>query len=80
MSTELVIKVLTEDGDKIELQLIDSYIIDGQKYSLLAPIGDDENAYVYKAIDLGNNKTEYETVEDEVIFNKVLDEYEKSFN
>lgn len=80
MGNELIIKVLTEDGEKIDLQLIESYVINGQKYSLLAPMNDDENAYVYKAIDMGNNKTEYEVVEDDVIFNAVLDEYEKSFN
>ncbi|WBW95380.1 DUF1292 domain-containing protein [Oceanirhabdus sp. W0125-5] len=80
MSTELIIKVMTEDGNKIELQLIESFVIEGQKYSLLAPVDDDENAYVYKAIDLGDNKTEYEVVEDDMIFNMVLDEYEKMFN
>jgi len=80
MSAELIIKVMTEEGKKIELQLIESFVIQGQKYSLLAPVDDDENAFVYKAIDLGENKTEYEVVEDDEIFNKVLDEYEKMFN
>ena len=80
MSTELIIKVMTEEGKKIDLQLIESFVIEGQKYSLLSPVDDDENAYVYKAIDLGENKTEYEVVEDDHIFNMVLDEYEKMFN
>lgn len=76
MSDSLVIKVMNEDGEKIELQLIHSLVVDGQKYVLLAPIGEEDDAYVYKAIPLGDNKESYEYIEDDEEFNKVLDAYE----
>lgn len=76
MSDSLIIKVLNEDGEKIELQLIDSLVVDGQKYVLLAPVGEEDDAYVYKAISLGDNKESYEYIEDDEEFNKVLDAYE----
>ena len=76
MSDSLVIKVMNEDGEKIELQLIHSLVVDGQKYVLLAPIGEEDDAYVYKAIPLGENKESYEYIEDDEEFNKVLDAYE----
>lgn len=76
MSDSLIIKVLNEDGEKIELQLIDSLVVDGQKYVLLAPIGEEDDAYVYRAIPLGDNKESYEYIEDDKEFNKVLDAYE----
>ena len=76
MSDSLIIKVLNEDGEKIELQLIDSLVVDGQKYVLLAPIGEEDDAYVYRAISLGDNKESYEYIEDDEEFNKVLDAYE----
>ena len=76
MSDSLVIKVMNEDGEKIELQLIHSLVVDGQKYVLLAPIGEEDDAYVYKAIPLGENKESYEYIEDDEEFNKVIDAYE----
>lgn len=79
MSDNLIVKVVNEDGEKIELQLIDTLTVEGQKYVLLAPVGEENDAYVYRVVDLGDNKSSYEYIEDDEEFNRVLDAYEASF-
>lgn len=79
MSENLIVKVVNEDGEKIELQLIDTLTVEGQKYVLLAPVGEESDAYVYRVVDLGDNKSSYEYIEDDEEFNKVLDAYDASF-
>ena len=79
MSENLIVKVVNEDGEKIELQLIDTLTVEGQKYVLLAPVGEESDAYVYRVVDLGDNKSSYEYIENDEEFNKVLDAYDASF-
>ncbi len=50
----------------------------GEHYVILAPLEEEEEAYVYKVIGEGATAS-YEMVEDEAEFDKVVAEYDKIF-
>lgn len=79
MEENEIITVLGENEEKIELQLIDTIEIEENRYVLLAPLDDEENAYVYKIAFDDQNRKNYELVEDDKEFDKVLEKYEESF-
>lgn len=79
MEENKIITMIDEDGEKVDFELIEIIELDENKYALLAPIGDEEDAYVYK-IDLVDNKEQYIAVEDEEEFERVLEEYESTFD
>ena len=79
MNETMIVKVENERGEKIELQLIDSLVVEDQKYVLLAPVGDEDDAYVFRAINLGENKERYEAVEDDAEIDKVATAYDAQF-
>nr|WP_246578073.1 DUF1292 domain-containing protein [Clostridium frigoris] len=70
--------MLDEDGEKVDFEIIEIIELDENKYALLAPIGEEEDAFVYK-IELVDDKEQYIAVEDEEEFAKVLEEYESTF-
>jgi uncharacterized protein YrzB (UPF0473 family) len=74
-----IITMVDEDGEKVEFELVEIIELNEIKYALLAPVGDEEDAYVYK-IEEVDGKKEYIAVEDEDEFEKVLEEYESTFD
>ena len=78
MEENKVITMLDEDGEKVDFEIIEIIELDENKYALLAPIGEEEDAFVYK-IELVDDKEQYIAVEDEEEFAKVLEEYESTF-
>jgi len=78
MEENKIITMLDEDGEKVDFELIEIVELDENKYALLAPIGEEEDAFVYK-IELVEGKEQYIAVEDEEEFEKVLEEYESTF-
>lgn len=80
MDNTLIITVENEQGEKIKLQLIETIEVDNNKYSLLAPMDEEEKAYIYRAVDLGHNNTRYDVIEDNEEFNRVLEAYESMFD
>jgi len=78
MEENKIITMLDEDGEKVDFELIEIIELDENKYALLAPIGEEEDAFVYK-IELVEGKEQYIAVEDEEEFEKVLEEYESTF-
>ncbi|APC41776.1 DUF1292 domain-containing protein [Clostridium estertheticum] len=78
MEENKVITMLDEDGEKVDFEIIEIIELDENKYALLAPIGEEDDAFVYK-IELVDDKEQYITVEDEEEFAKVLEEYESTF-
>jgi len=78
MEENKVITMLDEDGEKVDFEIIEIIELDENKYALLAPIGEEEDAFVYK-IELVDEKEQYIAVEDEEEFAKVLEEYESTF-
>lgn len=79
MEENKIVTMIDEDGEKVDFELIEIIELDGNKYALLAPIGDDEDAYVYK-IEEEDGKMQYIAVEDEDEFERVLEEYESTFD
>jgi uncharacterized protein YrzB (UPF0473 family) len=79
MEENKIITMVDEDGEKVDFELIEIIELDENKYALLAPIGDEEDAYVYK-IEVVEGKEQYIAVEDEEEFEKVLEEYESTFD
>lgn len=78
MEENKIITMLDEDGEKVDFELIEIIELDENKYALLAPIGEEDDAFVYK-IELVDDKEQYIAVEDEAEFERVLEEYESTF-
>jgi len=78
MEENKIITMLDEDGEKVDFELIEIIELDENKYALLAPIGEEEDAFVYK-IEIVDDKEQYIAVEDEAEFERVLEEYESTF-
>ncbi|MBK5241812.1 DUF1292 domain-containing protein [Clostridium sp.] len=79
MEENKIITMVDEDGEKVEFELVEIIDLNENKYALLAPVGDEDDAYVYK-IEEVDGKKEYIAVEDEEEFEKVLEEYESTFD
>ena len=79
MEDNKIITMVDEDGEKVEFELVETIELNENVYALLAPVGDEEDAYVYK-IEEVDGKKEYIAVEDEEEFEKVLEEYESTFD
>lgn len=79
MEENKIITMIDEDGEKVDFELIEIIELDENKYALLAPIGDEDDAYVYK-IEEVDGKPQYIAVEDEEEFERVLEEYESTFD
>lgn len=67
-----------ETMEKVELEIVEDLTIDGEHYVILAPLDEEDDAYVYKVIKEGE-KASYEMVDDEAEFNKVVEEYNRIF-
>ncbi|MBZ9608930.1 DUF1292 domain-containing protein [Clostridium estertheticum] len=78
MEENKIITMLDEDGEKVDFELIEIIELDENKYALLAPIGEEDDAFVYK-IEVVDGKEQYIAVEDEEEFERVLEEYDSSF-
>ena len=70
---------MTEDGEKVDLELIETVIVKGKKYILLAPVGNEDDAYVYKVVTNSEGKDELIAIEDDKELSLVMKEYEKTF-
>ena len=79
MEENKIISMMDEDGEKVDFELVEIIELDENKYALLAPIGDEEDAFVYK-IETVDGKEQYIAVEDEEEFERVLEEYESTFD
>lgn len=79
MSLKEVVTFLTEDGEKVEFEVIEEIEVEENKYVLLAPLGEEgDDAFVYKVIQ-NDDKQELIAVEDDEEFEKVMEAYEESF-
>ncbi|MGV8981376.1 DUF1292 domain-containing protein [Clostridium sp.] len=79
MEENKIISMMDEDGEKVDFELVEIIELDENKYALLAPIGEEEDAFVYK-IETVEGKEQYIAVEDEEEFERVLEEYESTFD
>lgn len=79
MEDKKMVSFEDEEGQKMDFEVIEVLEIEGNKYALLAPVGDEEDAYVYKVIEV-DGKEEYVVVEDDDEFEKVLEEYDSLFD
>lgn len=73
MGTNKLIKVINQDGEKIDLEFIDSIEIDGSEYIIAGPKNSNE-AYAYKSI-VKNGEKEYLSIGEGEEFKKVLQKY-----
>lgn len=78
MEENKIISMMDEDGEKVDFELVEIIELDENKYALLAPVGEEEDAFVYK-IETVEGKDQYIAVEDEEEFERVLEEYDSTF-
>ena len=79
MEENKIISMMDEDGEKVDFELVEIIELEEIRYALLAPIGDEEDAFVYK-IETVDGKEQYIAVEEEEEFERVLEEYESTFD
>jgi len=73
------IKLVNENGEVQEFELVEKIELDENKYALLALVGDEDDAFVYKIVEI-EGKEEYIPVEDDEEFERVMEEYESYFD
>ncbi|MCH4238592.1 MAG: DUF1292 domain-containing protein [Clostridium tyrobutyricum] len=73
METSKLITVENENGEKVELEFIDTIKVDGQEYVILGPEGSNE-ASAYKSF-TENGETQYFAIGTGEEFQKVLEKY-----
>lgn len=73
MQTNEIITVLNENGEKVELEMIDDIKVDGIDYVIVGPKDSDE-AYAYKSV-LVNGEMEYTSIGQGPEFKRVLQKY-----
>ncbi|HEY8892843.1 MAG TPA: DUF1292 domain-containing protein [Clostridium sp.] len=76
MKTNEIITVINDNGEKVDLELIDAIKMDGNEYVIVGPKDSDE-AYAYKAV-LVNGETEYKSIGQGEEFKKVLQKYSEN--
>lgn len=69
MNKDTIVTALNEKGKKVKFILLDTILVDGNKYAILSESKNDEDAYIYKV--KGNNS--YELIDDDEEYNKVFD-------
>jgi len=78
MEEKEIMKFRDEDGEVIELEIVEKLLIDNDNYLILAPLDDEDDAYVYKVVE-ENDSIRYIEVEDDNEFNRVLEKYTSLF-
>ncbi|SHJ33575.1 Protein of unknown function [Geosporobacter subterraneus DSM 17957] len=79
MTDKQIISFFDEDGQKVDFELVEIINLEDNKYALLAPLGEEDDAYVYKIVEV-DGKEEYVVVEDDDEFERVLEEYDSYFD
>lgn len=79
MEKKKIVTFVDEEGQKLDFEVVDYIEMEDDRYALLAPVGDEEDAYVYKVVEV-DGKEEYMMVEDDDEFERVLEEYESYFD
>lgn len=79
MEEKKIVTFVDEDGKDVEFEVVDYVELDDDRYALLAPVGDEDDAYVYKVVEV-DGKEEYVVVDDDDEFERVLEEYESLFD
>ena len=80
MEDKKIITVLDDEtNEKVELELVEEINLNDTKYVLLAPVDNEEDAYIYKIVNVDGKDT-YEMVDNEEEFNAVVAEYDKLFD
>lgn len=73
MKPNEIITVVNQNGEKVDLELIDAIKMDGNQYVIVGPKGSDE-AYAYKSV-VKNGETEYLSIGQGEEFKRVLEKY-----
>ncbi|MFZ5967870.1 MAG: DUF1292 domain-containing protein [Bacillota bacterium] len=79
MEEKKIVTFKDENGAPVELEVVDTIEMEGDRYALLAPVGEEDDAFVYK-IEIIDGKEEYVVVEDDDEFERVLEEYNSYFD
>lgn len=79
MEDKKLVAILDEEGKKMDFEVIEVLKIEQDQYALLAPVGEEEDAYVYKVVEI-DGKEEYVPIEDDDEFARVVEEYNSYFD
>lgn len=79
MEEKNIMKFMDEDGNKVELEVVERINLEEKEYLLLAPLDETSDDVFAFRIDKNGDKEEYNLVEDDEEFNKVKEAYDKLF-
>lgn len=79
MSDKKIVTLEIEEGKKVDYEVVEIIEIEDNKYAFLAEVGDEEDAYVFKLIEK-DGQEEYEIIDDDDEFERVVEEYESYFD
>jgi uncharacterized protein YrzB (UPF0473 family) len=73
MKANETITVVNQNGEQVDLELIDTINMDGNQYVIVGP-KDSDDAYAYKSV-VKNGETEYISIGQGEEFRRVLEKY-----
>ncbi len=77
---EMYITLTDDDGNEIHFEFIDEFPFEGNDYVVLLPYEETEDEVVILQVIHNENDNEFLSVEDEVLLNRIFDEFEKRCN
>lgn len=72
-----IVKALNEQGKTIDLILLETFMVNENKYALLTKSENDEEALIYKVIEKDGNES-FEFIDDDEEYNDVFDAIEEN--
>lgn len=77
---DMYITLTDDDGNEIHFEFIDEFPFEGKDYVVLLPYEETEDEVVILQVIHGEDDDEFISVEDEVLLNRIFDEFEKRCN
>lgn len=65
-----------DDGTELECEIMGVFDYGGSDYIALIPHDDSDDVYIYGYKEIGEDEFELEDIEDDELFDKVVDEFE----
>lgn len=66
-----------DDGEDVECEIMGVFDVEGKEYIALIPEDGSDDVYLYGYKEVGEDEFELEDIEDDVLFEKVVAEFDK---
>lgn len=66
-----------DDGEDVECEIMGVFDVEGKEYIALIPEDGSDDVYLYGYKEVGEDEFELEDIEDDILFEKVVAEFDK---